>query len=109
MNAAMDRRTFLRSLGALAMVGVVPRVFVREALADPAVGGPGPYGPLLAADANGIMLPAGFSSRELARGGSTVAGTGYTWHIAPDGGATFRAKGGGWIYVSNSERSAALS
>lgn len=86
------------------MCGVVPRVFVREALADfPAVGGPGPYGPLLAADANGIMLPAGFASRELARGGSTVAGTGYTWHSAPDGGATYRVRGG-WVYVSNSER-----
>jgi secreted PhoX family phosphatase len=105
MNAGMDRRAFLRSLGALAMCGVVPRVFLREALADPAVGGPGPYGPLLAPDANGIMLPAGFVSRELARGGATVPGTGYTWHVAADGGATFKVKGG-WVYVSNSERDA---
>ena len=26
------------------------------------------------------------------------------WHSAPDGGATFKTKDNGWIYVSNSER-----
>ena len=38
----------------------------------------------------------------IARSGQTVAGTSYTWHGAPDGGACF-ADGTGWIYVSNSE------
>ena len=51
------------------------------------------------------MLPAGFTSRELARGGHVVPGTGYIWPAFPDGGATFRAPGG-WIYVANSELAA---
>ena len=69
---------------------------------------PAPMGSMLAADANGIQLPAGFTSRVIARSGQTVPGTSYTWHSAPDGGACF-ADGSGWIYVSNSEvnRSAA--
>ena len=46
------------------------------------------------------MLPAGFTSRIVARSGQPVAG--YAWHSAPDGGACF-ADGTGWIYVSNSE------
>ncbi|GHE79524.1 hypothetical protein GCM10017786_06790 [Amycolatopsis deserti] len=74
----------------------------REALAYPAKTGPSPYGSLLPADANGIMLPSGFTSRVIARSTQTVAGTGYVWHSAPDGGACF-ADGTGWIYVSNSE------
>jgi secreted PhoX family phosphatase len=36
--------------------------------------------------------------------GQVVPGTGYTWHRDPDGGACFPSVGGGWIYVSNSER-----
>jgi secreted PhoX family phosphatase len=57
------------------------------------------------ADANGVRLPAGFSSRIIARSGSRVGTTGYTWHGAPDGGACYPVSGGGWIYVSNSELS----
>ena len=63
----------------------------------------GPYGALQAADANGIMLPTGFTSRVVARSGQTVPGTSYVWHGAPDGGATFLALDGGWVYTSNSE------
>lgn len=60
-------------------------------------------GPLQEPDANGIRLPAGFSSRVVARSGQALMGTaGHRWHWAPDGGAVFTA-GGGWIYVSNSE------
>ncbi|GGS13733.1 hypothetical protein GCM10010171_01950 [Actinokineospora fastidiosa] len=73
-----------------------------QAFAATAQPGPSPYGPLQAADANGIRLPAGFTSRVVARSGQRVAGTSYTWHPAPDGGAVF-ADGSGWIYVSNSE------
>ncbi len=69
------------------------------AAADP---GDGPYGPLLPADENGLLLPEGFTGRIVARTGRQVAGTSYTWHLAPDGGACF-ADGDGWIYVSNSE------
>ncbi|MFB9248812.1 hypothetical protein ACFFWE_11280 [Sphaerisporangium melleum] len=70
-----------------------------EAFGAVAQPGPSPYGPLQAADGNGIQLPAGFTSRVIARSGRQVAG--YTWHWAPDGGACF-PDGTGWIYVSNS-------
>lgn len=99
----MDRRNFLRG----AVFGTSAAVFGGTlmhgaAYAAPAQNGTGPYGALLAADANGIMLPSGFTSRVIARSGRTVSGTSYTWHGAPDGGACF-ADGTGWIYVSNSE------
>lgn len=62
------------------------------------------YGPLSATpDASGLLLPEGFTSRIVATTGEVVAGTGYTWHPAPDGGAVFAQPDGGWIYVSNSE------
>jgi len=77
--------------------------FWQEALAVPARRGRSPYGPLGPPDANGARLPAGFRSRIVARGGTPVAGTGYGWHIFPDGAGTFRARDGGWILVSNSE------
>ncbi|MFI0979254.1 alkaline phosphatase PhoX [Streptomyces sp. NPDC021093] len=99
----MERRTFLRTAvigsSAAAFGGTLWR---GAAHADPAQPGPGPYGALGAADANGIQLPAGFRSRVIARSGQKVAGTSYTWHNAPDGGACY-ADGAGWIYVSNSE------
>lgn len=72
-----------------------------------AVVGPGPYGPLLSPDRNGIQLPKGFTSRLLAETGQpvrTVSGNpSGIWHVAPDGGACFANPKGGWIYVSNSE------
>ncbi|MFM9369653.1 alkaline phosphatase PhoX [Streptomyces sp. Da 82-17] len=99
----MERRTFLRGAvigtSAAAFGGTLMR---GAAYAAPAQNGPGPYGALGSADANGIQLPSGFTSRVVARSGQTVAGTSYTWHNAPDGGACF-ADGTGWIYVSNSE------
>jgi len=60
-------------------------------------------GPLGAPDANGLRLPPGFTSRVIARTGERVAGTSYSWHLLPDGGATFATEDGGWIYTSNSE------
>ena len=70
-------------------------------------------GPLQDPDENGIRLPQGFSSRIVAESGfpilSDVIGgvvgplLGYEWHTFPDGGATFAADDGGWVYVSNSE------
>ena len=56
---------------------------------------------LLPADRNGVRLPAGFTSRIIARSGQKLFD--YRWHAAPDGGATFATGDGGWIYVSNSE------
>ncbi|MGW6915661.1 alkaline phosphatase PhoX [Kitasatospora sp. NPDC054939] len=99
----MERRTFLRG----AVVGASAAAFggtlmPGAAYAAPAQNGPSPYGSLLAADANGIQLPGGFTSRVIARSGQLVSGTSYTWHNAPDGGACY-TDGTGWIYVSNSE------
>ncbi|MFE9607438.1 alkaline phosphatase PhoX [Streptomyces sp. NPDC006012] len=99
----MERRTFLRAAalgGSSAVFGGT--LWRGAAYAAPAQPGAGPYGPLGAADANGIRLPSGFTSRVLARSRQTVPGTSYTWHDAPDGGACY-ADGSGWIYVSNSE------
>ncbi|MFC6094199.1 alkaline phosphatase PhoX [Saccharothrix lopnurensis] len=99
----MERRTFLRT----AVVGAGTSVAFGftlwpEAVGYPARTGPSPYGALQAADANGVLLPKGFTSRVIARSGRVVPGTGFTWHGAPDGGACF-ADGTGWIYVSNAE------
>ncbi|MFD5893979.1 alkaline phosphatase PhoX [Streptomyces sp. NPDC060366] len=99
----MERRNFLRGAivtgSAAALGGTLWR---GAAYADPAQPGAGPYGALGAADGNNIRLPAGFTSRVVARSGQTVPGTSYTWHNAPDGSACY-ADGSGWIYVSNSE------
>jgi uncharacterized protein len=61
------------------------------------------YGPLRPLDEHGFRLPEGFRSRIVARGEEPVAGTGYRWHLASDGTATFPAEGGGFVLVSNSE------
>ena len=117
----MDRRAFLRiaQAGGLAAVALP----VLAACSDDdggSAGAPGTtaaagaagttappaafagYGPLGEPDANGVRLPEGFTSRILAETGVAVAGTGYTWHTDPDGGAVFDVDDG-WIYVSNSE------
>jgi secreted PhoX family phosphatase len=98
----VDRRDFLRA--GVVGAGTVAFGFSvnRAAFGYPAQTGPSPYGSLLSADANGIMLSQGFTSRVIARSTQTVANTGYTWHSAPDGGACY-ADGTGWIYVSNAE------
>ncbi|MEV6108604.1 alkaline phosphatase PhoX [Streptomyces sp. NPDC051940] len=94
----MERRSFLRVVtagaGAVAFAGGLWQG------AAAGVAGESPYGPLLAADANGVALPQGFTSRIVARSSHSVGGA--TWHGAPDGGACF-ADGDAWIYVSNSE------
>jgi secreted PhoX family phosphatase len=108
LNAAehvLSRRQFVGS-GALAAAALAfGPSFWRDAVAAPAAPGAGPYGPLNPPDANGLMLPNGFTSREIARSGAPVAG--YPWHVFPDGGATFATGDGGWILVSNSESDAA--
>lgn len=72
-------------------------VFPRSRFAD--------IGPLLPADANGVQLPAGFSSRVIAVFGQPPLASDPTflWHSDPDGAGTFRTEDGGWIVVSNSE------
>ena len=101
----MDRRSFLRSTTIAAGVAALGPAFWRDAYAATARPGVGPYGPLQAADDNGVMLPRGFRSRVLAVTGQPVAGV--PWHPAPDGGAVFPQDGGGWVYTSNSEVPAA--
>jgi len=99
----MRRREFLRSGGFLLAGAWLGGSFLRTAGAGVGVvDGPGPYGPLQAADANGIELPVGFHSRVIADSGSTVPGTSHSWHPFPDGGFCFPV-GPEWIYVSNSE------
>jgi hypothetical protein len=99
----MDRRSFLRSTALAVGVTTLGPGFWRTAYAATARPGPGPYGALLPADANGVMLPAGFTSRVLAVTGTVVPGTTYVWHPSPDGGAVFPSPDGGWVYTSNSE------
>jgi hypothetical protein len=78
--------------------------FLPNAMAAIAGPGPSPYGPIAATpDANGLRLPAQFTSRVIAVTGSQVPNTSHVWHLAPDGGACFPRAGGGWFYASNSE------
>ncbi len=105
----LTRRSAIRAGAvALAGLGVAPAFWrtARAAAAAPAVPGAGPYGPLQAADANGIMLPKGFRSRVVAHGRVPVTGTEYVWHDFSDGAATFATPDGGWILVNNSETTA---
>lgn len=74
-----------------------------DAMGAPAVIGDGPYGPLGSPDANGIRLPAGFSSRVIARTGTDIGPRPYNFHILPDGMGTYKTSDGGFILVSNSE------
>lgn len=107
-GSSISRRTVLR--GGIAAFGFYCAGF------GPGCGGKGPdrrvsnlanVGPLGPADANGVRLPAGFSSRVVAMSGAAPTGTaGYLWHEAPAAGAAFAVTDGGWIYVSNSELAA---
>jgi uncharacterized protein len=63
----------------------------------------GNLGALGEPDANGLRLPPGFTSRVVAIAGEVVGDTGYEWHHAPDGGATYLMPDAGWVYVSNAE------
>ena len=107
----LNRRAFLRAgLSTAGALALGPAFFERAFAAGPVTVGDGPYGPLQPFDANGIALPSGFSSREIARGGSPVQGSTppYVWHGATDGQATFPTLSGGepdggWILVANSE------
>jgi len=102
----MDRRAMLRATVVGAGAIALPFTAWSAAYGAPAQNATGPYGPLLSADAQGIQLPAGLTSTVVARSRPAVPGTSYVWHDAPDGGAVI-PNGTGWIYVSNSEVSAA--
>ena len=115
----LDRRQFLQNL--LFCAGSVPAATWLTACgtsALPATEGTGPggmnpdfrsnfadIGPLLPANADGIQLPAGFTSRVVAVANQPPLASNPTflWHTDPDGGTCFRTDDGGWIYVSNAE------
>jgi secreted PhoX family phosphatase len=106
----LDRRAFVRAgLATAGGLALGPAFFERAFATGSVIVGGGPYGRLQPYDANGIALPAGFRSRQIARGGKLVPGTSYPWHFATDGQATFPTLGpggrpnGGWILVANSE------
>src|SRR5688500_4812190 len=99
------RRSFIQAgllgVGAFAVGSGLPRY----AFGAPATEVASPYGALGAYNANGIALPSGFSSREVARAGVNVENTAYPWHALSDGMGTFPEIGGdGWWLVSNRER-----
>ena len=109
------RRSFLRKafLGALS-AGMGPalggcgdssvRISVGDPSAPPTVSNIPNAGPLGPPDANGLRLPEGFSAKIVARSSQApLPSSGYVWHNAPDGGATFPTADDGWVYVSNSE------
>jgi len=99
----MRRREFLKAGLAAAGAAALGPGFWQRVFAAPAQPGPGPYGPLRSPDANGLMLPDGFSSRIVARSGLPVLGTAYLWHVWPDGAFCFPSGDGGWFHVVNSE------
>ena len=102
----MRRRDFIgRGLGGAAAVSLGAAFWedlFATAASQPLRAGRG-YGPLGSLDQHGMRLPEGFSSRMVARGGDPPAGSGYRWHLASDGMATFPAARGGFVLVSNSE------
>ncbi len=101
----MDRRGFFRialtSAGAAACLPTASMAGASTGRQPTA----GPYGSIDGAtpDANGLLLPEGFTSRRVAVAGELVADTDYRWHVFPDGAATFDDGDGGWFYVCNSE------
>ena len=99
----MDRRRFL--LLSLATSGslTIGRGALAPAFAAPAEPGASPYGPLLEPDANGLRLPAGFTSRVIKQHGLPIGPSTELAMPFPDGAATFATDDGGWILVSNSE------
>ena len=103
LGKPISRREFLKrgAFGGLG-AGLVANQFTLPLVLANGPGGVS-YGTLQAADANGIRMPAGFTSRVVATTGQTVPGSDYVWHASPDGGATFATGDGGWVYVSNAE------
>ena len=100
----MDRRQFLQS-GVFAAGGATAFPLFANATASAQAAGESPYGSLagIAPDANGMILPPGFTSRVVAVAGEPVGDTDFEWHIFPDGAATFDDGNGGWIHTVNSE------
>lgn len=103
MTNQLERRDFIKLSAGVATTALAANSLWSKATAQTVVSGQGPYGALQSADSLGIMLPAGFQARIVAQAGQTVPGTNHTWHMYPDGGATFAGPDGDYVYVSNSE------
>jgi uncharacterized protein len=102
LRSSLTRRELVGTgVSAAGLLALGPQFW--EALARPAEKGRSPYGTLGPPDENGLRLPEGFSSRVVGRGLAPVENTTYTWHMFPDGGATYKTNDNGWILVSNSE------
>ncbi|MBX9916021.1 MAG: DUF839 domain-containing protein [Nitrosomonas sp.] len=99
MNTFNPQRRKLLQYGFMALGAFAGNVLLPSAVRSAA--SLAALGELLPPDRNGVRLPAGFTSRIVAHSGQKIFD--YRWHAAPDGGATFAAPDGGWIYVSNSE------
>jgi secreted PhoX family phosphatase len=106
----LSRRNFIGTTAGAGTALALGSTFWQDAFAAPATPGPGPYGSIagIAPDANGLVLPPGFTSRVIGRTGEAVPGTSYVWPTAPDGMGTFATPGGGWILVVNAETVAPL-
>ena len=101
----MPRDVLRRSVGAMGPA------FWRSALSSEPVtrAAAGPYGPLGAANAQGVAVPAGFSVRLLGQAGHAGARTrGISWPTFPDGSAIFALPDGGLVLAVNSEVPAGL-
>lgn len=104
---SLRRRDFLKASLTVAGAAALRTAMWERLFAAPVTPGPSPYGPLQPKNHNGLMLPAGFSSRVVARSGFPVGNpltvSPYIWPIFPDGAHCFPTSGGGWIQVVNSE------
>ena len=118
-GSELTRRGFLGTVGALVVLaactskgGDAARQSTPSTTAKAGTGTTGWAGTTLSTtpDANGLLLPAGFTSRVVATTGQPVAGTDYIWPPAPDGAATFadpKVKGG-WYHAVNAETGSPL-
>jgi secreted PhoX family phosphatase len=100
------RRRFLRSAAVLGAGLCSGPNGLMAGSAQASVVGADAFGPLQPPDPQGLMLPPEFSARVVAVAErKPIPSAATAWHRAPDGGATFARPDGGWVYVSNSERS----
>lgn len=96
MTAGLSRRRLMKwsgTAGVIAFAATVTSACSPGGTSDPQ------------SDSNGVILPAGFTSRIIARAGETVSGTGLEFRAFPDGAATFADAEvpGGWYLAVNHE------
>lgn len=89
----IDRRRFLRlAAGVVALTGLGTGLVRSNLTPEPET-------------STRLLVPREFTPKIIARSGQRLmAESYYRWHAAPDGGGCFASNDGGWIYVSNGER-----